>query len=198
MLGDCGVVHRRKTALATTWFATMAAVPGTRASQRDAVVRRAWFGCRQGSWKRGFIVLHPRGDIINESATRSTVAEVARPPCAVSLVRQRERGGVNGRCGEAPAHCVFVVASARRPACGPSMVVPLCQMMYDVATALRRQVPHGGGLLGAVLSVPLVSLSTWGHDSMATSEDEKGWLPQRLRSFSALCFVRVDVPIRPD
>ena len=34
-------------------------------------------------------------------------------------------------------------------------------MMYDVATALQWQVPHGGGLLGTVLSVPLVSLSIW-------------------------------------
>jgi len=80
----------------------------------------------------------------------------------------------NGGCGEAPARCVFVVATARRPACGSGSVVPPCQMMYDVATALRRQVPHGGGLLGAVLSVPLVTLSTWGHVSTATSEDEKG------------------------
>ena len=66
----------------------------------------------------------------------------------------------NGGCGEAPARCVFVVATARRHECGPDSVVPPCQMMYDVATALRRQVLHGGGLLGAMLSVPLVSLST--------------------------------------
>ena len=51
---------------------------------------------------------------------------------------------------------------------------PPYQMMYDAAMALWRQVPHGGGLLGAVLSVPLVSLSTKGHDSTATSKDEKG------------------------
>ena len=89
LLGDSGVVHRRKTALVTTWFATMAAVAGTLASQRDAVVRRAWFGCRWGSWKRGIIVLHPGGDIINESATRSTVAEVARcgGDCDTTYVR---------------------------------------------------------------------------------------------------------------
>ena len=33
LFGDSGVVHRWKTALATTWFATMAAVVGIRASQ---------------------------------------------------------------------------------------------------------------------------------------------------------------------
>ena len=107
----------------------------------------------------------------------------------------------NDGCGKAPARCVFVAATARRPACGPDSVIPLCQMMYDVATALRRQVSHGGGLLSAVLSVPLVSLSTWGHGSMATSDDEKGCLPLWLCFFSAsvaLCIVRVDVPIRPD
>ena len=142
LLGDSGVVHRRKTALATTWFATMAAVADKLASQRVDVARGAWFGCRRGSWKQGIIVLRPGGDITNESATRSTAAKVARPPRAVSLVRRRERGGV------------------QRPVCGPGSVVPPCQMMYDVAMALRRQVPHGGGLLGVVLSVPLVSQST--------------------------------------
>ena len=107
LLGDSGVVHRRKTALATTWFAAMAAVASTRTSQRDAVVRRAWFGCRRGSWKRGIIVLHPGGDIINECSTRSTMEEVARPPHAVSSARRRERGGVQQRMWRAPRVLCF-------------------------------------------------------------------------------------------
>ena len=82
-------------------------VVGTRTSQRDAVIRRAWFGYRRGSWKRGIIVLHPGGDIINESATRSTVAEVARPPRVVSSARRRERGGVQQRMWQGPRALCF-------------------------------------------------------------------------------------------
>ncbi|TVU21736.1 hypothetical protein EJB05_31393, partial [Eragrostis curvula] len=83
---------------------------------------------QRGPWNRGTITHLPDGDIVNGSATWSTVAEVARPP----------RGGVlyeaarvsNGGCGEAPACCVLVVMTARRPACGPDPVVSPCRMRH--------------------------------------------------------------------
>jgi hypothetical protein len=52
--------------------------------------------------KRGNIILRPDGDIINGSATRSTVADVARPPRVVSSTRRRERGGVQRRMWRGP------------------------------------------------------------------------------------------------
>ena len=82
-------------------------VVGTRTSQRDAVVRRAWFGYRRGSWKRGIIVLHHGGDIINESATRSTVAEVARPRVWCLRRGDESEEESNGGCGVAPRALCF-------------------------------------------------------------------------------------------
>ena len=57
---------------------------------------------------------HPDGDFIYKFETRSTDAEVANP-----RVRCLQRGDEseeesNGGCGEAPARCVFVVATARQ------------------------------------------------------------------------------------
>ena len=80
----------------------------------------------------------------------------------------------NGGCGEAPVHCVFAVVTARQPAYGPDSVFSPCQMVCNVATALRRQVLHSGGLLSAVRSVSLVSPSTRGYALLAASWDGKG------------------------
>jgi len=55
--------------------------------------------------------------------------------------------------------CVFAMATARQPARGPDSVVPLRRTVDYVAAALWRRVLHGGGLLGAGLSVSLVFLS---------------------------------------
>jgi hypothetical protein len=80
----------------------------------------------------------------------------------------------NGGCDEAPARCVIMVATMRQPARGPDLVLSFCRMVCGVAAALRRRVPHGGGLLGAVRSVSLVSLSACGRVLMATSWVQEG------------------------
>ena len=51
---------------------------------------------------------------------------------------------------------VFAASSARQPARGPDSVVPLCQTVGTVAAALRRWVPHDGGMFGAGLSISFV------------------------------------------
>jgi len=50
---------------------------------------------------------HLDGDFIYESVTRSTEAEVARPPCAVSSTWRRERGGVQRRVWRGPRALCF-------------------------------------------------------------------------------------------
>ena len=80
----------------------------------------------------------------------------------------------NGACGEAPVRCVFAVLTARQPACGPDSVFSPCQMVCDVAAALRRRVLHSGVLLGAVRFVSLISPSIRGYALLATSWDGKG------------------------
>ena len=57
LLGDSGVVHRRMTAQATTWLASMATVAATWVAQRDVVARRAWFGCLMGILEYGATLL---------------------------------------------------------------------------------------------------------------------------------------------
>ena len=60
LLGNFGVVHRRKMAQVTTWHANMAVEAVAWVAQRDAVVRRARFGCLMGILKHGaipFIIL---------------------------------------------------------------------------------------------------------------------------------------------
>lgn len=39
----------------------------------------------------------------------------------------------------------------------PDLVVPPCRMLCHIEAALQRWVPHGGGLLGAVQLISLVS-----------------------------------------
>ena len=56
----------------------------------------------------------PDGDFIYESMTRSTEAEVARPRMRCLRRGDESEEESNGGCGEAPARCVFAVASARQ------------------------------------------------------------------------------------
>jgi len=51
LLGNSGVVHRRKMAQATTWLASMVAKTVAWVAQRDAVVWQARFGCLMGILK---------------------------------------------------------------------------------------------------------------------------------------------------
>ena len=85
--------------------------------------------------------------------------------------------------------CVFAVATARQPARGPDSVVPLRRTVDSVAAALWRRVLHGGGLLGAGLSVFLFSLSALDCALVATScaGEGEGCLPHR-RGFVRLAF----------
>ena len=76
--------------------------------------------------------------------------------------------------------CVFTMATARQPARGPDSVVPLRRMVDSVAAALWCQVLHGGGLLGAGLSVSLIFLSVLDRALVATSRVGEGCLSHRL------------------
>jgi hypothetical protein len=64
------------------------------------------------------------------------------------MTRSAEAGVVR------PRVLCFAVATARQSVCGLDPVVSPCRMVCGVAAALRRWVPHGGGLLrcGAVCS----------------------------------------------
>ena len=44
---------------------------------------------------------------------------------------------------------------------GSQYVVRIRWLVHGVAATLRRQIPHGSGLLGEVLSVCLASHSAW-------------------------------------
>ena len=90
----------------------------------------------------------------------------------------------NSGCDEAPARCVFEVASTRQPVCGSDSVLSHCQMVFDVAAALQWRVLHSGGLLGTIRFVPLVSSIVMG---LGLDGDSMGW--KRLLSAAAkLCF----------
>ena len=82
------------------------------------------------------------------------VAGVARPPRAV-LPLGDER--VQRRTWQGPRALCFHGGTARQPTRGLDSAVALCRTMSTVAAAPRRRVLHGGGLLGAGLSVSLVS-----------------------------------------
>jgi hypothetical protein len=109
------------------------------------------------------IVHHSDGNKRNGSATWSVEADVARPPHAVFLQGDESKVESNSGCGEAPARCVVMVLTARHPARDPDLVLSLYRVVCDVAGALRRWVPHGGGLLGIMLSISFGSLSTRSH-----------------------------------
>ena len=84
------------------------------------------------------------------------------PACGVFCMATRVRRRSNGGCGEAPARCVFAVVTVRQPREVQIRWFSLYRMVYGGAMALRRQVLHGGGLLGVVRYVFLDFLSTWG------------------------------------
>jgi hypothetical protein len=98
--------------------------------------------------------------------------------------------------------CVFAVVTERQPACAPVLVISLCRMVCDIAAALRRYVPHGGGLLGVVWSGFLVSPLAWGHVLLSTTCVRKGCLSRQFSLcsvvfVSAELFDRVDGSIQP-
>jgi len=134
---------------------------------------------RWRSGKQDNIVHLTDGNSLYGSVTWSTEADVARPPRTVSSAWRREVASNGGR-GEAPVRCVFAMATARQPARGPDSVVPLCRTVDYIAAALWRQVLHGGGLLGAGLSVSLVFLSVLDRALVATSRAGEGCLSHRL------------------
>ena len=103
---------------------------------------------------------HLDGDFIYESVTRSTEAEVARPPCAVSSTWRRERGGVQRRVWRGPrALCFcgggFCEAAGVRSGFGDSTLSDGV-WRYSGATAT---VSAWRCLLGMVSSASLFSLS---------------------------------------
>jgi hypothetical protein len=60
LLDDFGVVHRQKTAQATTWLASMAAVAVAWVAQHAAIVQHEWFSYLRGILEHGatlFIIL---------------------------------------------------------------------------------------------------------------------------------------------
>jgi len=108
----------------------------------------------------------------------------------------------NSGCDEAPARCVFEVASTRQPVCGSDSVLSHCQVVFDVAAALQWRVLHSGGLRGTIRFVPLVSSIVMGLGLDGDSMVGKGcYLRRRLSFVSASValrsgLIRVDVPIR--
>jgi hypothetical protein len=66
----------------------------------------------------------------------------------------------NGGSGEAPARCVFVVATVWQPSRGLVLVVSLRQVVSGVAAVRLWWTPDGGGPPGAVWSASFGSLST--------------------------------------
>jgi hypothetical protein len=142
LLGYSGMVQRWKTAQATssaTASATKAICAGgaTRRSRPPAAV--CLFDGELGI--QSSFALHSDGDNRNGSVTWSTVVDVVKPRRV----------------------CDVVVATARQPARGPDLVVSLLQVECGVTMALRRRIPYGSGLLGAVRSVSLGSVSAQGH-----------------------------------
>ena len=65
----------------------------------------------------------------------------------------------NDGCGEAPACCDIAVA-IKPPMRGPDSVVSSYQVVCGVAAAPRRRVSQSDGLLGALQSASIGSLST--------------------------------------
>jgi hypothetical protein len=86
---------------------------------------------------------------------------VARPPRAV--IFRGDEVEFNGRCGETPARCVLVVATARQPVERSRFGGLIRQVECGVAAAPRRRIPHGGGLLGVVQYASVGFLSTQGY-----------------------------------
>ena len=100
-----------------------------------------------------------------------------------------------------PTCCVFAASSARQPARGPDSVVPLCWTVVTVAAALRRWVPHGGGLFGAGLSIFLVFSPGFGLHLGGDLKCRRRWfaVPAWICSANVVlrsCLDYVDAPIQ--
>jgi hypothetical protein len=125
--------------------------------RRDDVVLRARFGCFDGDLgKRGNTVLHPDGDIINGSATQCTMANVARPPRVVFFC-EATRARWSPTSDVARPSLVVLSRWQLRVSLREVRIWWFHSVRWCVM--LQQQVPHGGGLLGAVQSVSFVSLS---------------------------------------
>ena len=143
---------------------------------------------------------HPDGDFIYESETRSTEAEVARLPRAVSSTWQRERG-VQRRVWRGPRTLCFrggdCEAAGVRSGFGDST---LSDGVWHCSGATATG-PAWRCLLGMESSASLFSLSAWVSVFMATTCVDK-WLAAAAWPLS-ICVVqrgifnRVDVPIHP-
>ena len=119
LLGNSGVVHRRKMAQETTWLASMAAVAVVWVAQRDAVIRWARFGYLMGILEHGatlFIILQRLKERIHDMEYCGGRGEDLA--CGVFCVATRARRRFNGGCGEAPARCFVAVVMARQPTRG--------------------------------------------------------------------------------
>lgn len=73
------------------------------------------------------------------------------PACGFLRGDESEVESGNG-LGKAPVRCVVVVATARQPVEVRIWWYQSVKWSVFVAAALRRDVPHGGGFLGAVRS----------------------------------------------
>jgi len=112
---------------------------------------------------------HPDGDFIYESETRSTEAEVARPPRAVSSTWRRERGGVQWRVWRGPRALCFrggdrEAASVRSGFGSSTLSDGVWRCSGATATG-----PAWRCLLGMESSASLFSLSAWVSVFMATT-----------------------------
>ena len=126
---------------------------------------------------------HPNGDFIYESKTRSTEADVARPPRAVSSTWRRERGGVQRRVWRGPRALCFrggvCEAAGVRSGFGDSTLSDGV-WRYSGATAT---VSAWRCLLGMVSSASLFSLSARICVFMATTCVDR-WLVATARTLS--------------
>jgi hypothetical protein len=143
-----GVVHRRRTALATSlvcqWF-----VHGW--SNEVMLILGGGLAIRWGSRWRGNSALLPDGELRYRFVTWSVVACVASPPCAVFLRGDEMWSPATGEV-RPPCVCAVMVVTARQPARSSDLVFSLHQVGCGVAGAPRRRVLHGGGFVGVVRS----------------------------------------------
>jgi hypothetical protein len=144
----CGRRRKRLLWLADTAKKAMYKGEVTRRGRHSAV---AWL-INGDLGERGNIAQHSDNDKGNGSVMWSSVAGVARPPCAVYLRGNVREAESNSGCGEAPVRCVVVATAAKQPSRGSDSMLSPCQVESVVTVALRQKVLHGGGLLGAVQS----------------------------------------------
>nr|TKW19796.1 hypothetical protein SEVIR_4G043004v2 [Setaria viridis] len=92
-----------------------------------------------GKW--GNIAHHTDVDKRNGSVTWSTGAGVMRPPRVVFFRGDESEVESNCGCGEAPARCFIMVATARQSARGLDSVVSLCQVECGVCSGTLAEGP---------------------------------------------------------